>query len=82
MLVHYGVSAAKIYLYVSVYHSSKNTSSRPPLGKRSEYNSVQSFSGSWLEIPAWSGMKEKTVYYVLVPFCKLEDQWKILGQNF
>ena len=41
---HYGVSAAKIYLY----HSSKNTSSRPPLGLSSDYNSVQSFSGSCL----------------------------------
>ena len=42
---HYGDSAAKIYLY----HSSKNTSSRPPLGLSSEYNSVQSFSGSCIE---------------------------------
>ena len=39
------VSTAKIYLY----HSSKNTSSRPPLGMSSKYNSVQSFSGSWLK---------------------------------
>ena len=38
---HYGVSAAKIYLY----NSSK---SRPPLGMSSEYNSVQSYSGSCL----------------------------------
>ena len=29
-----------------LYHSSKNTSSRPPLGMGSEYISVQSFSGS------------------------------------
>ena len=36
-------SPAKIYLY----HSSKNTSSRPPLGMSSEHNSVPSFSGSW-----------------------------------
>ena len=43
---HYGVSAVKIYLY----HSNKNTSSRPPLGLSSEYNSVQSFSGSWFSI--------------------------------
>ena len=34
---HYEVSTAKIYLY----HSSKNTSSRPPSGLSSEYNSVQ-----------------------------------------
>ena len=44
---HYGVSAAKIYLY----HSSKNTSSRPPLGLSSMYNSVQGFSGSWIKPP-------------------------------
>ena len=38
MCTHYGVSTAKIYLY----NSSKNTSSRPPSGLSSEYNSVQS----------------------------------------
>ena len=41
---YYGVSGAKIYLY----HSSKNISSKPPLGMSSEYDSVQSYSGSWL----------------------------------
>ena len=43
IFTHYGVSEAKIYLY----HSSENTNSRPLLGLSSEYNSVQSFSGSW-----------------------------------
>ena len=38
MCTHYGVSTAKIYLY----QSSKNTSSRPPSGPCSDYNSVQS----------------------------------------
>ena len=34
--------------FTYTYHSSKNTSSRPPLGMSSEYNSVQRFSGFWL----------------------------------
>ena len=40
---------AQLKFTYTTQHSSKNTSSRPLSGLTSEYNSVQSLSGSWFD---------------------------------